>query len=158
MRTCGNAQMGQLNTIVSLDYNDWKVIGGSDVSTNRMNPSALGRHLYPWANWAHDACSNSLGGNTPWDFFWPCAHHDFSYRNLQEISNEMGTGYLLVWGEGNRGWADNRFAQDLTSRCHEWSPVVRPNCIATAESMVLAVQGAGGSTCSLPRQSLPFQY
>lgn len=122
-------QMTDLDGLVfNLSYTSWKWYAGSG--------AANGRYWYSYMDWSTDGCSAPLLGNGMWDFYFACARHDLSWRNLKRISRDFDPD---VWNGRNKNAADLQFRDDLHARCGDFAWYTEWACHPDAEVYFAAV-------------------
>lgn len=141
---CRNYQMDTMDVIhFTWAYGTFKGQAGPE-SPDPNNPGAPGQQTWPWADWSNDECSAPLAGNSPFDFKWACRRHDFGYRNLIRVDNQLGNNGFDIWTGANRSMVDTVFRDDMGLRCGEHSWWEQPGCESFRLAYYFAVKNGPG--------------
>ena len=111
-------QMNDLDYIVN-------TVSYANFQTMHAHPPAQ----YSYMDWSTDGCSDGVIGGGPYNFTPACYVHDFAWRNLKRITSTTGHP---MWNERNKYVADERFYNDMKTRCQAINVFIRPTCVAVA--------------------------
>jgi hypothetical protein len=95
------------------------------------------RKRYPKFDWSTDGCSGGVKHVSKQDFaqfFWPCAQHDFGYRNNDFVGRH---------DDKTRAFVDSEFLERMRAVCDKLSGVKKTTCRGKAKLFYAAVHKLG---------------
>jgi hypothetical protein len=111
-------------------------------STTAWNDARLNRDRWTsyGFNWTTDYCTSSPDNPLGFNFSLSCWHHDFGYRNYQEIGTFSA----------NKDRLDDMLYADLKRKCATYRAVQRPACYSLAWTYYQAVSIFGSLAAVTP--------